>query len=302
MIDCVWLIRSYYRFIVLLYKICGRFLDGGAAVNSSWTMGHMRLMWANLHQKRLLALIHPPCFEMDDFRRSKKGVSWKRHALAHVLLHRVNSGVVVRDIEMISFISVGQFRPEKNHNMLIHSFDRFLKKVPEFRRVVRLKIVGSTRNDRDGAYLASLQKRVKDLECDDCVSFHVNVSRDTLHKMLDESAFGVHTMWDEHFGISVVEYILSGCIPIAHRSGGPLLDIVKDDKHIGFLCETEEEYANRYEHCVTRLASEQVRHMRLNGLEHIQKLFSSEAFECGMVDFLLIDDPRGEKKEKEKGK
>ena len=40
------------------------------------------------------------------------------------------------------------------------------------------------------------------------------------------SSIGVHTMWNEHFGIGVVEYMAAGLIPIAHNSGGPQMDIV----------------------------------------------------------------------------
>lgn len=33
-------------------------------------------------------------------------------------------------------------------------------------------------------------------------------------------------MWNEHFGISIVEMLAIGLIVIAHNSGGPLLDII----------------------------------------------------------------------------
>ena len=55
-------------------------------------------------------------------------------------------------------------------------------------------------------------------------------------------------MWNEHFGIGVVEMMASGLITIAHNSGGPKADIIvplEHDKSItGFLASTEEEYAD----------------------------------------------------------
>ncbi|XP_070024651.1 GDP-Man:Man(3)GlcNAc(2)-PP-Dol alpha-1,2-mannosyltransferase-like [Nicotiana sylvestris] len=52
-------------------------------------------------------------------------------------------------------------------------------------------------------------------------------------------------MTDEHFGISVVEYMAAGAIPIAHNSAGPRMDIVlpEDSKQTGFLAQSVEEYA-----------------------------------------------------------
>jgi len=52
-------------------------------------------------------------------------------------------------------------------------------------------------------------------------------------------------MWNEHFGISVAEYLATGLITIAHKSGGPYLGIVLpvDEQPSGFMATTEEECA-----------------------------------------------------------
>ena len=43
---------------------------------------------------------------------------------------------------------------------------------------------------------------------------------------LARASVGLSTMADEHFGISVVEFMAAGVVPVVHASGGPLCDIV----------------------------------------------------------------------------
>lgn len=56
---------------------------------------------------------------------------------------------------------------------------------------------------------------------------------------------GIHTMWNEHFGIGIVECMAAGLITIANNSGGPKLDIIEesDVSRTGFLASTESDYA-----------------------------------------------------------
>eukprot|EP00593_Proboscia_inermis_P008373 CAMPEP_0171302208 /NCGR_PEP_ID=MMETSP0816-20121228/11542_1 /TAXON_ID=420281 /ORGANISM="Proboscia inermis, Strain CCAP1064/1" /LENGTH=98 /DNA_ID=CAMNT_0011780451 /DNA_START=28 /DNA_END=324 /DNA_ORIENTATION=- len=48
-------------------------------------------------------------------------------------------------------------------------------------------------------------------------------------------------MWNEHFGIGIVEMMSAGLVTIAHDSGGPKSDIVTTGK-TGYLAATEGEY------------------------------------------------------------
>jgi glycosyltransferase involved in cell wall biosynthesis len=52
------------------------------------------------------------------------------------------------------------------------------------------------------------------------VSIHTNLSYAKLLEMMDEATFYLHTMENEPFGITTVQAISAGCIPIVHDSGG----------------------------------------------------------------------------------
>lgn len=66
-------------------------------------------------------------------------------------------------------------------------------------------------------------------------------------------------MKNEHFGIGVVEMIAGGLIVVAHESGGPKLDIIRDS--YGFLAQTAQEYADNLVKIVN-LATDHVDRLR----------------------------------------
>merc|ERR1712241_735639 len=97
------------------------------------------------------------------------------------------------------------------------------------------------------------QKRVQDLKdlckhysVEDNVEFRTNVPFEEMCQTMQNASIGLHSMWNEHFGIAVVEMLAAGLITIAHRSGGPLMDIIDEsDQHqTGFLATKDIEYAN----------------------------------------------------------
>lgn len=74
----------------------------------------------------------------------------------------------------------------------------------------QLKLVGSCRGPEDKARLEQLQAYCRELGLMDCVQFCTSVPFEELSSLLAGAVGGLHTMLDEHFGISIVEYMAAG--------------------------------------------------------------------------------------------
>jgi alpha-1,2-mannosyltransferase len=72
-----------------------------------------------------------------------------------------------------------------------------------------------------GEVLNSLLRLIKKLKVSERVKILTNVKRDRLRKMLLNSKVYLHPVINEHFGVSIIEAMSSGCIPVVHDSGGP---------------------------------------------------------------------------------
>lgn len=66
-----------------------------------------------------------------------------------------------------------------------------------------------------------MQDLAKHLAIDENVEFKLNIPFSELVSELQRGTIGLHTMWNEHFGISIVECMAAGLIMVAHASGGP---------------------------------------------------------------------------------
>lgn len=62
-----------------------------------------------------------------------------------------------------------------------------------------------------------MQDLSKHLSLENTVEFKVNVSYQELIQNYQTATIGLHTMWNEHFGIGVVECMAAGLITVSNR-------------------------------------------------------------------------------------
>lgn len=164
-------------------------------------MEHLNSLW-----NRPLHLVYPPC-ETDHLKKIVKDIKRPKN---------------------IRIMSLAQFRPEKDHPLQLQAMYELREIVSEdvFSNIT-LVLCGSCRNADDLRRVKDLKDFSKHLSLENNVEFKINIPYEELLEEFKKAYIGIHTMLDEHFGISVVEQMAAGLIMIAHRSGGPLLDIIE---------------------------------------------------------------------------
>lgn len=217
-----WAKLNYYRLFSALYGLVGRCADT-VMVNSSWTENHILAIWNAPYKTHR---VYPPC----DVNHLKD------------LVHVPSSD------GKIFILSVGQYRPEKDHPLILqglYELRTLLNNDEDLWNRIHLIFVGSCRNQEDLERVQHLKDFAKHLALDEHVEFKVNASYQELIQCYQKSLIGIHAMWNEHFGISVVELMAAGLIMIANRSGGPRMDIIEtsEGSQTGYLADEAEDYA-----------------------------------------------------------
>lgn len=199
-------------------------------VNSSWTENHIHNIW-NIASRTFL--IYPPC-EVSHLKR-----------LEHI------------DTDEIIILSVAQFRPEKDHALQVKAMHELRTLLADNETLwnkvyfghcvifttgktifsifffifflfelifificflqIKLVIVGSCRNDEDFARKKTIEELIKQLSLESSVEIRHNLPYPELIRTYQTASIGLHTMWNEHFGIGIVELMAAGLIMVANK-------------------------------------------------------------------------------------
>ena len=88
---------------------------------------------------------------------------------------------------------------------------------------IKMSIIGSfEKSSRAIDYLKKMENMIKQYGLKDRVKILMNLDKDELKKQMMTAKVYLHTKYDEHFGISIVEAISAGLIPIVPAHGGPM--------------------------------------------------------------------------------
>ncbi|KAI5250313.1 UDP-Glycosyltransferase/glycogen phosphorylase [Aureobasidium subglaciale] len=225
--------KAYWHLFARLYSWIGGEIDV-VMTNSTWTQNHIKTLWGPTRQKRRwtkdVSVVFPP-----------------------VAVEELEQEVEVSEESEKSrrkdILYIAQFRPEKDHQNIIMAFAEFLRdRKTDAKDTPRLVLVGSVRDEKDKMLVYKLRVLAREQHIADHVDFVIDAKWSQILDRLRTSWIGVNGMWNEHFGIGVVEYQAAGLISVVDDSGGPKYDIVVpiDGKPTGFHAKTPTEFAKGF--------------------------------------------------------
>ena len=206
--------RLYWKAYAYLYGQSGRDVDL-VMTNSSWTQAHIQSLWGPKRTKRRkphpVEVVFPPVAVED----------------IEAAIDLDGPKAVPREKALLY---VAQFRLEKNHELILNAFAEMVHTSPHDQQIndSQLVLIGSVRDSIDQKMVYQLRLLAHELRIQEQVQFILDASWDEILNWLWKSWVGVNGMWNEHFGIGVVEYQAAGLICVVNDSGGPKADIVVD--------------------------------------------------------------------------
>jgi alpha-1,2-mannosyltransferase len=159
----------YYTAFAIMYGMVGS-LASLALVNSTWTYNHIQSLWKGAAWLKKIQIVFPPC-SVTDFQKND----------------------IIKRRESV-ILSIGQFRPEKDHALQIESMARLFELHPELKKEAKLVLIGSCRGAADQARLKQLQDLTKKLDLSNSVSFVVNEPYSVIQEWLKKASVGIHTV------------------------------------------------------------------------------------------------------------
>ena len=165
-------------------------------------------------------------------------------------------------------LTVSRIAPGKN-----------LTAIPEVAQRVRgprFIVAGKTQSNSDKV-LAALRSQPR-------LDVYTNPRREDLLDLMRRSSVYLSTQPDEAFGVSILEAMSAGCVPVVPRDGGPWTDILERmDGEVGLSYGGPEEAAERIRGV---LGDERLREALRAGAVERSRGYNVERFEAGFIGAL----------------
>jgi len=152
---------------------------------------------------------------------------YTRKAISNVF--HIDAKILYPPVDVDTFQKIASKSNQKKNMILVVSRiapDKQIENAIEVARLIRRRglgkgmIIAGNLHHYDNNYYQQLKKMIADYDLSDCVSLQTNISFSKLVELMQLAKVYFHPRIDEHFGISIVEAMASGLVPIVSDVGG----------------------------------------------------------------------------------
>jgi glycosyltransferase involved in cell wall biosynthesis len=141
----------------------------------------------------------------------------------------IDAKILYPPVDVETFQKVASKSNQRDDTILVISRiapDKQIENAIEVARLIRRRgigkgmIIAGNLHDYDNRYYQHLKKMIADYDLSDYVSLQTNIRFSKLVELMQLAKVYFHPRIDEHFGISIVEAMASGLVPIVSDIGG----------------------------------------------------------------------------------
>ncbi|HKG70356.1 MAG TPA: glycosyltransferase, partial [Nitrososphaeraceae archaeon] len=152
---------------------------------------------------------------------------YTRKAISNVF--HIDAKILYPPVDVDTFQKIASKSNQKKNMILVISRiapDKQIENAIEVARLIRRRgigkgmIIAGNLHHYDNNYYQQLKKMIATYDLSDCVSLQTNISFSKLVELMQLAKVYFHPRIDEHFGISIVEAMASGLVPIVSDVGG----------------------------------------------------------------------------------
>lgn len=286
-----WIAGNYSPLSALNYQLVFWLSDGSLPISlASKTVIHFQFPFSNVSGKSPANLLKSRFYSfVTNSRFTASFINPEFGIKSHVIYPPVNTDEFRPGPKSDTILYVGRFSgltQAKGQDVLIEAFSRIHSRLPGW----RLVLAGGTGVGTEAKAMENLHQKAAGLP----VEFVLNPDLAQIKKLYAAAAifwsaagFGIDQAKEpsraEHFGMSVVEAMAAGCVPLVTALGGHR-EIVEDGKN-GCLWET----TAQLEELTLDLVSDRPRLSSLSRLAVTRsKMFSAEIFKKSFTDLLHL--------------
>ncbi len=166
-----------------------------------------------------------------------------------------------------SVASIGRFAPSKRQFTQI----QIAEKVPE----LFFHIMGFSR--LDDPYFLRCQQYISDKKIKN-VRLYPSINFSSLKEILESAKYFLHTLTNEPFGITTVQGIAAGCIPVVPNSGGQVEVVPKEELRFDSIDQAIKIFKILFEKNSEKISTELQTHIKKFDTEHFKRAFKEKLY------------------------